>query len=229
MGIFTRLSDIVNANVHAMLDKAEDPEKMVRLIIQEMEDTLVEVRSTAVRAIARKKEVQRNVALLRADAAEWQRKAELALSKGREDLARAALLAKSRVEEQAAALEKELAHLDEEIAKLDEDTAKLKAKLADAKQRQKSIIMRQASVASRLKVKERINDQKMQNAMVKFEQYENRIDNLEAQLESYDLGQGKPLLQEFAELEAGDKIETELAALREKVGSAQPGNDTGKK
>ena len=142
MGIFSRISDIMNSNVHAMLDKAEDPEKMVRLIIQEMEDTLVEVRSTSVRSIARKKEIQRNVNTLRAEATDWEKKAELAISKDREDLARAALLARTRAEERAADLEKELGHVAEELSKLEDDTGKLKAKLADAKSRQKAIIMR---------------------------------------------------------------------------------------
>lgn len=217
MGIFSRLSDIVNSNVHAMLDQAEDPEKMVRLIIQEMEDTLVEIRSTSVRTIARKKELQRSVNQLNKDGAEWERKAELAISKDREDLARAAIAARTRVEDQTTELEKELKQIDEEIAKLDQDTAQLKNKLADAKARQKSIIMRQASAKSRLKVRESINDQKMQSAMLKFEQYEGRIDNLEAQLESYDLGDSKSLDQEFADLEADERIEDQLAKLKAKV------------
>jgi len=217
MGIFSRLSDIVNSNVHAMLDQAEDPEKMVRLIIQEMEDTLVEIRSTSVRTIARKKELQRSVNQLNKDAAEWERKAELAITKEREDLARAAIAARTRVEDQTTELEKELKQIDEEIAKLDQDTAQLKNKLADAKARQKSIIMRQASAKSRLKVRESINDQKMQSAMLKFEQYEGRIDNLEAQLESYDLGDSKSLDQEFADLETDERIEDQLAKLKAKV------------
>ncbi|MGH8629493.1 MAG: PspA/IM30 family protein, partial [Burkholderiales bacterium] len=130
MGIFSRMTDIINANLNAMLDKAEDPEKMVRLIIQEMEDTLVEVRSTSVRSIARKKELQRNIAHMRGETAEWQRKAELALTKDREDLARAALAARARAADHVVEYEKELRHVEEEIAKLDEDTGKLKAKLA---------------------------------------------------------------------------------------------------
>ena len=235
MGIFSRMSDIVNANLNAMLDKAEDPEKMVRLIIQEMEDTLVEVRSTSVRTIARKKELQRGIAHLQGEVAEWQRKAELALSKDREDLSRAALVAKARAALAARARaadavadhEKELKHVEDEIVKLDEDTAKLKAKLPDAKQRQKAIILRAASAGSRLKVKQQIHEGRMENAMLKFEQYEAKIDGLEAQLEAYDLGQTRSLKEQFAELEQGEKIDAELEQLKAKVGKApaQPAPD----
>lgn len=225
MGIFSRLSDIVNSNVHAMLDKAEDPEKMVRLIIQEMEDTLVEVRSTSVRALARKKELQRQQATLAAEGADWTAKAELAVAKSREDLARAALAAKDATEARSAALDKELAMLDGEIEKLADDTGKLRAKLADAKARQKAMLMRHSSATSRLRVKQQVNDARIQDAILKFEQYEGRIDTLEAQIESYDLGQKKTLQQQFEELEAGDRIEAELAALKARLAAqSTPGS-----
>jgi len=229
MGIFSRMTDIVNANLNAMLDKAEDPEKMVRLIIQEMEDTLVEVRSTSVRTLARKKELQRHIAHLQAEAAEWQRKAELAVSKDREDLARAALAARQRTADGIADHEKELKHVEGEIVKLDEDTGKLRAKLADAKQRQKAIILRAQTADSRLKVKRQIHDERMENAMVKFEKYEAKIDGLEAQLDSYDLGQVRSLKDQFAELEQGEKLDAELDALRAKLGKAKPAGGADKK
>jgi phage shock protein A len=229
MGIFSRMTDIINANLNAMLDKAEDPEKMVRLIIQEMEDTLVEVRSTSVRTLARKKELQRHIAHIQADVTEWQRKAELALSKDREDLARAALAAKQRSVDAVVDHEKELKHVEGEIVKLDEDTAKLKAKLADAKQRQKAIILRAQTADSRLKVKRTIHDGRMEEAMVKFERYEAKIDGLEAQLESYDLGQVRTLKEQFAELEQGEKLDAELEALKARVGKARPAGGADKK
>ncbi len=216
MGIFSRFSDIINSNINALLDKAEDPEKMVRLIIQEMEDTLVEVRSTSAKTIAEKKELQRVVSRLQDEVNEWQGKAELALSKEREDLARSALIERQKASDQAQAVAKDMEVLDQHIAKLQDETAQLQEKLADAKNRQKAILMRQKTVASRLEVKKTLDSSRMQDAMYKFERYEAKIDNLEAQVEAYDLGK-KTLRDEFAELAAQDKIDSELAALKAKM------------
>lgn len=221
MSIFSRLSDVINSNIHAMLDKAEDPEKMVRLIIQEMEDTLVEVRSTSVRSLARRKEIERNIVHLNAEALDWERKAELAISKDREDLARGALVARQTALGHAATLQAELTHIGEEIVKLDDDIAKLKAKLADARQRQKAIVLRQSSVASRLKVKGQLNDRKMSDTLLKMEQYEGKIDRMEAEVEAYDLG-NRSLSDEISALETSDKLEQELDKLRVKLGKAAP-------
>ncbi|WP_337840425.1 phage shock protein PspA [Rheinheimera sp.] len=216
MGIFSRFSDIVNSNINALLDKAEDPEKMVRLIIQEMEDTLVEVRSTSAKTIAEKKELQRVIGKLHAEVEDWQAKAELALSKDRDDLARAALVEKQKAADQAAAVEADIQHLDEHISKLQDEVAQLQEKLADAKARQKTILMRQKTVASRLDVKKTLDSSRLQDAMYKFERYEQKIDSLEAQVESYDLGK-KSLKDEFAELASSDKIDSELADLKAKL------------
>lgn len=216
MGIFSRFSDIVNSNINALLDKAEDPEKMVRLIIQEMEDTLVEVRSTSARTIAEKKELQRVVNRLESEVAEWQGKAELALSKDRDDLARSALIERQKAADQAAAVSKDIANLDEHINKLQDEVGQLQEKLADAKARQKSMLMRQQTVASRLEVKKTLDSTRLNDAMYKFERYEAKIDSLEAQVEAYDLGK-KTLRDEFAELATQDKIDSELAALKAKM------------
>jgi phage shock protein A len=215
MGIFSRLTDIINSNLNGMLDKAEDPEKMARLIVQEMEDTLVEVRSTAVRTIARKKELQRTQAHFDTEVAEWQRKAELAVSKDREDLARAALAARARAQENAAALAQELKHIEQEVQRLDEDTAKLKGKLADARIRQKAITLRAASADSRLKVRKQIADGRVDEALRKFDEFEARVDGVEAEVEAYDLGTAK-------DAPGGDKVEAELEALRARLGKAKP-------
>lgn len=216
MGIFSRFSDIVNSNINALLDKAEDPEKMVRLIIQEMEDTLVEVRSSSAKTIAEKKELQRVVNRLRDEVTDWQAKAELALSKEREDLARAALIERQKAAEQADAVAADIANLDEHISKLQDEVGQLQEKLADAKARQKSMLMRQKTVASRLEVKKTLDSNRINDAMYKFERYEQKIDTLEAQVEAYDLGK-KTLKDEFAELAAQDKIDNELAVLKAKV------------
>ena len=216
MGIFSRFSDIVNSNINALLDKAEDPEKMVRLIIQEMEDTLVEVRSTSAKTIAEKKELQRVVSKLEAEVADWQAKAELALSKEREDLARAALIERQKAADQAAAVAADITHLDEHVSKLQDEVGQLQDKLADAKARQKAMLMRQKTVSSRLDVKRSLDSNRLNDAMYKFERYEQKIDSLEAQVESYDLGK-KTLKDEFAELASSDKIDNELAELKAKM------------
>lgn len=216
MGIFSRFTDIINSNINALLDKAEDPEKMVRLIIQEMEDTLVEVRSASAKTIAAKKDVTHQINKLLAESDNWQAKAELALSKDRDDLARAALQEKSKSAEAAEALSKELAIIEDELVKLQSETGQLQDKLADAKSRQKTIIMRQNTVSSRLEVKRRLDSGTVDAAMGKFEQFERKIDDLESQVESYDVGK-RSLKDEFASLEANGKIEDELAALKEKM------------
>jgi phage shock protein A len=216
MGIFSRFSDIVNSNINALLDKAEDPEKMVRLIIQEMEDTLVEVRSTSAKTIAEKKELQRVVSRLEEEVVDWQAKAELALAKNRDDLARSALIEKQKSADQAASVAADIANLDAHVSKLQDEVAQLQEKLADAKARQKSMLMRQQTVASRLEVKKSLDSNRLNDAMYKFERYEQKIDSLEAQVESYDLGK-KTLRDEFAELAAQDKIDSELAALKAKL------------
>lgn len=216
MGIFSRFSDIINSNINSLLDKAEDPEKMVRLIIQEMEDTLVEVRSASAKTIASKKEVSAQTNKLAEEAKDWQAKAELALSKEREDLARAALQEKKKCEIAVETLSQELEIIDSQISKLQDETAQLQEKLADAKARQKTIIMRQKTASSRLEVKKTLDSSKMDSAMGRFEQYERKIDDLESQVDAYDLGK-KTLNDEFAELETDSKVDDELAALKKKM------------
>ncbi|MGQ8367410.1 phage shock protein PspA [Glaciecola sp. 1036] len=216
MGIFSRFTDIINSNINAILDKAEDPEKMVRLIIQEMEDTLVEVRSASAKTIASKKDVSHQINKYVQEAADWEGKAELAISKDREDLARAALQEKQKANDAADALKEELALIEDELSKLQNETAQLQEKLADAKSRQKTIIMRQKTVSSRLQVKKRLDSSAVDAAMGRFEQFERKIDDLESQVEAYDLGK-KSLKDEFADLESDGKIDDELAALKKKM------------
>ena len=222
MGIFSRFTDIVNSNINAILDKAEDPEKIVRLMIQEMEETLVEVRSAAARAIADKKEVARNLATLEREAKDWESKAELAIDKGRDDLAKAALAEKARVEASKRSLEAEHQTISEGLAKLNEDIARLEEKLADAKARRNAILARHQTAAKRLEVRKRLHDYRIDDALVRFEQFERRLEGFEAQVEAYDLGK-KDLKREFSELEASEAIEQELRKLKERRAEKQRG------
>jgi phage shock protein A len=220
MGIFSRFTDIINSNINNILDKAEDPAKMVRLIIQEMEDTLVEVRTTSAKTLADKKELTRRVTHFENEAVQWQDKAELALTKDREDLARGALVEKKKCSESAVALIEELSNIEEHITKLQDEISQLQDKLADAKTRQKSIVMREKTVNSRLKVKQNIENNRVNDALTRFDSYERKIDDIEAQVESYDMG-SKSLADEIADLESNEKVDDELAQMKAKLKKAK--------
>ncbi|GAB4347006.1 MAG: phage shock protein PspA [Gammaproteobacteria bacterium] len=217
MGIFSRLSDIMNSNLNALLDRAEDPEKMVRLMIQEMEDTLVEVRSSAVKAIADKKELLRKLERYEAGQLEWQEKAEFALSRQREDLAKGALVAKRKLAEQAAAVREELALVDESLERYNEDLANLQNKLNEAKAKKKAFEIRMNSAEKRVKMRRTLGDGRVDEALARYELLERRIHELEADAEVYDLGKSKSLDEEFAELEAEAGVEEELAELKARL------------
>jgi phage shock protein A len=222
MGIFSRLADIINSNLTVILDKAEEPEKIIRLMIREMEETLVEVRSAAARLIADRKEAARNQGRLADAEAEWQRKAELALAKGREDLAKGALLEKAKLGEMAKVLGDDLAALDDALTSHDDDIAKLEAKLREAKAKQETIEARHRTASSQLKVRKRVHDSRIDDAFARFEHMERRVDGVEGEVESYDMGKGRTLAEEIAELEAEAAIESELEALKAQVRSTAP-------
>jgi len=217
MGIFSRFTDIVNSNINSILDKAEDPEKLVRLMIQEMEDTLVEVRTAAARSIADKKHLNRQLDQLERDEREWHTKAELAITKGRDDLAKAALAEKARATEAVAALKGQYEAIDEGLAKLNDDITRLEEKLADAKTRQKALIMRHQTASSRLNVRKQIHENKIDDALVRFEQFERKMEGMESRIEAYDLGVRKDLKREFADLETEEEVERELESLKKKM------------
>ena len=216
MGVFSRITDIVNSNINALLDKAEDPEKMVRLIIQEMEGTLVEVRSTSARAIADKKELGRRSEQLQHEMEGWDRKAELAVSKGRDDLARAALVEKSKAEDAGKTMAVELEALDETLAKLNEDIHALQMKIKDAKARQAAIVMRGQAAQTRLGIRRQLNDHNIDDAITRFEQYERKMDDLEGQVESYDMGQ-RSLRDQIDELAVDESVDDELRELKARM------------
>ncbi|MFZ5618775.1 MAG: phage shock protein PspA [Pseudomonadota bacterium] len=217
MGVFSRLTDIVNSNINAMLDKAEDPEKIVRLIIQEMEDTLVEVRARAARAIADKKEVERRKAEFELRAKEWESKAELAIAKGRDDLAKGAIAAKRKALEMVDLFAKEFDAIDKSLDKANDDLEKLQSKLKEAKAKQRSLEIRHSAAEGSVRINRAVYDGRIDEAMARYERYERRIDELEAEAESYVLGRPKSLEQEFRELESEDDVNVEFAALKKRV------------
>jgi phage shock protein A len=225
MGIFSRFGDIVNANITALLDRAEDPAKMIRMMIQEMEDTLVEVRTTSARVIADRKSLQRRLERLADEAAEWERKARLAINKGREDLARAALGEQQAIEEALKQAQQELTAIEEQLTVLHEEIGQLQQKLDDAKAKQKSLQVREQTSRSRLDMRRASNRDKLEDAFRKFEAYERRMDNMEAEIESQDLGRNPGLNEQFEDLERNDQVEDALAALKARMNSTERSHD----
>ncbi|MDC1437047.1 phage shock protein PspA [Gammaproteobacteria bacterium] len=216
MGIFSRLSDIVNSNINAMLDKAEDPEKMIRMVIQEMEETLVEVRSTTARIIADKKELTRRDKRLEKQAVEWENKAELAINKGREDLAKAALMEKTAVNEMITLVHEDMAKLDSALNQLSLEIEQLQNKLNEARARQKALLMRHDATSSRRTVNAKLYDGSVDKAINKFEHYERKIEHMESEIEAYEMS-GKNVEAEFAALEKEGKIDEELESLKARL------------
>lgn len=216
MGIFSRFTDIINSNINALLDQAEDPKKMIRLIIQEMEETLVEVRSSCARIIADKKETARRAQRLQDEALEWEKKARLALSKDREDLARAAIAEKNAVEEEAHLVTSELEALDTHLETLNDEVAQLQVKLDDARAKQKTLLLRANTAKSRYQVKRQIYKGAVDDAFNKFEAFERRMDELEGQVESMDMGR-KTLSSEIDQLATDDKVNEELERIKKEM------------
>ncbi len=218
MSIFSRFADIVSSNINSLLDKAEDPEKMIRLILQEMEDTLVEVRTNSAKAIADKKELARRIESVESQIEEWQQKASLAVSKMREDLARAALIEKQKLQKVIKGLHTEQTLVAETIDKLTGEISKLEAKINETRAKQQALVIRREAAGSRRDVQKHLHTSRTNEAFSKFEQYERKIDKLEAEADSYEMsGNSKSLDQEFAELQANDEIELELQKLKEKM------------
>jgi len=218
MCIFSRFSDIVNANINAVLEKAEDPEKIIRLMIQEMEDTLVEIRSAAAKCIADRKELGRHIEQLQHEQDEWGRRAELAVRREREDLARAALAEKQAIGDQVEHMKSELENLDAQLDKFNADITQLQGKLNDAKPRQRSIVIRHKTASSQLSARKHIHSDRLDEMLFRFENAERRIDRMESEAEAISMGRGKTLADEIAGLEGDDRVEAELADLKSRVG-----------
>lgn len=218
MGIFSRFSDIINSNINALLDKAEDPEKMVRLIIQEMEETLVEVRTVSAKAIADKKELMRRKQTLLDQASMWESKAELALKKMRDDLAKGAIAEKLRLSQEAQDIELELQGVEHQLQDLEAEITQLQQKIGEAKARQQSLVARQQAAQTRLKAKKVVHTN-ARETLSKLEGYERKLDELEGQIESYDMGK-KSLSEEIDQLAKEEEIEAQLNALKARLGDS---------
>lgn len=222
MGVFSRIGDIVNSNLNAILDKAQDPEKIIRLIIQEMEDTLVEVRSSTVKTIAEQKALERKISTIAAEIEEWRDKAEFALVKQREDLAKGALRIKARLQQEHSLWCLRYREIEDGLAKQSSDIAALQQKLADAKAREAAIVARHKTAANRLKLRSSTYDDRVGDAFARFEQVERALDELEGKVDMYDIvrpqaERSKGIAEELAELEADHQIDGELAALKAKL------------
>lgn len=220
MGIFSRARDIIQANVSDLLERAEDPAKTIRLVIMEMEETLVEVRASAARAIADQKELRRTIIKLDQAQSNWAEKAELALSKAREDLATAALVEKQKVAQTSAILRGEVEALDEQLRALEDDISKLEAKLREARSRQNALLSRLESAQHRAKVRDMTRGSRVEEAFSRFEVLERRVDMAEGRAEVFDLAPvPKTLQEEISELRTNDAVAAELAELKARMQS----------
>jgi len=221
MGIFSRTRDIIAANFNDMLDKADDPAKMIRMIILEMEETLVEVRASAARTIADQKEMHRHTVKLDKLQADWGEKAQLALSKDREDLARAALVEKKKAGDMADQLKQEIAVLDDALRAYETDIQKLQQRLREARSRQTAISARLESAENRVKLRTVMSTERTDEALARFDQLERRVDYAEGRAEALSIADhsGKPsLADEISALEGADAIDDELAEMKKALG-----------
>jgi len=216
MGVFTRVRDIISSNINAMLDKAEDPEKMVKLIIREMEDTLIEVKANCAAAMATKKKVKRELDAVLDHAKTWDSKAQLAIDKGREDLAREALVEKRRFVERGEGLEDELEQAKQLVATCQSDIMQLEDKLSAAREKQRILVQRHKTAQTKKRAQEGIRRYDTAEAFQRFENFQQRIDRMEADAEMVNYGRKPSLQDKFAELEADDDIERELAELKQR-------------
>ncbi|WP_419956970.1 phage shock protein PspA [Qipengyuania oceanensis] len=227
MGIFSRTRDIIAANFNDMLDKADDPQKMIRMIILEMEETLVEVRASAARTIADQKEMHRHTVKLDKLQADWGEKAQLALSKDREDLARAALVERKKAADMSDQLKQEIAVLDDALRAYEQDIQKLQNRLREARSRQTAIAARLESAENRVKLRTLMSTERTDEALSRFDQLERRVDYAEGRADALSIadGSGKPSLSdEIAALEGADAIDDELAQMKRALGMTDEPN-----
>ena len=214
MGIFSRTRDIVAANMTELLDRAEDPARMIRMIILEMEETLVEVRASAARSIADSKEMRRAINRLDELQSSWTEKAQLALSKDREDLAKAALMERQKATDMAAGLRSEIAVIEDTLKGYEADIAKLQGKLREARARQNAIASRIESAVTRARTSEVLHGNRTEDAFSRFETLERRADFAEGRADALGMTGPKTLEEEIYDLRSSDSVDAELAAMK---------------
>ncbi|MEW5912061.1 MAG: phage shock protein PspA [Thermodesulfobacteriota bacterium] len=214
MGVFTRLRDIISSNINAMLDRAEDPEKLIRLMIQEMEDTLVEIKAACAGAMAARKKVERELEAARQRAGEWQAKAELAVDKGREDLAREALLMRREYSQRVQELEDELTASQEVVEQYHRDIAQLEQKLATVREKQRVLVQRHKLARQQKRAQGDIRRADSAEVLMRFEQFQNRVERMEAEAKLVNLHRQPGLAREIDRLASDEEVERELAALK---------------
>ena len=218
MSIFNRVNDVIQSNIAAMLDKAEDPEKLLNLMLSEMQEALNECRSTAAAFLCEEKTLKRQIAQKQKDLTLWQTKAELAVAKNRDDLAKSALVEKQRVDEQIAAKNTQLNTLKESIEKITADCERLQQKMAQAKSKQAQLIKRHDIVAAREKVNMQLHSDKVANALSRFEMIEQKVEGIEAQVDAYELtNTAQSNAEQIESLVKNEKIDAELARLKASV------------
>ena len=214
MGIFTRFKDIVTANMNSMLDKAEDPEKMIKMMIREIEDTLVELKTSCAGAIASKKTVQRNLDNVRERLEQWNTRAELAVQKGRDDLAREALLEKRRFSTKIDVLEQEFTQHAALVEQYQEEIRQLEDKLKSSREKQRMLVQRQIHAKRKLQAQEDIRRMDNHETLARFDKMENRIEQMEAEADLVNYGTKSTLDEQFEEIIMDDDIEQELQRLK---------------
>ncbi len=214
MGIFTRFRDIISSNINAILDKAEDPEKLIKLMIREMEDTLVEIKAACAGAMASSKKVQRQLDKLHDQILYWEEKAQLAVKKGRDGLAREALVEKRRYTRRIESLENELTEHNLLIEQYQDDIRQLEDKLKSARDKQRLLVQRHIHANRKIQAQEEIRRVDSSDAMFKFDELENRIERMEAEADLVNFGKKTALETEFDTLGVDEEIEKELLALK---------------
>jgi phage shock protein A len=214
MSIFSRTRDIVASNLIDLVDRSDDPAKTIRVVIMEMEETLVEVRASAARSIADQKEKRRQIAQLASLQDSWTDRAELALSKGRDDLARAALMEKEKLDELGDEIRAEVAGIEATLRASESDIAKLQAKLREARSRQNAIATRLESAENRVRMREMYAGSRVENAFSNFALLERDADLAEGQADALLLAAPRSLEDEIAELKVADRVDAELAAMK---------------